>query len=170
VQYRIPNNTALLVIEAKFEPDSIIVNINKLKSYQFYNEDQLVTITSKQSIIGQVAPQQRTKVLGQDGTLHYMEVDSNSQVGDIHQKEEGRRATHYKDDIHVYNMTKCDIEAYVVKADQNEGRHLCAAKQEKAQNTTNIATYGTIYMAEYGTTYMAKHGTIYLVVHFSTWH
>jgi hypothetical protein len=44
--YRVlPNNIALLVTVANFEPNPIIMNINKLKSYQFYNEDQLVTIT-----------------------------------------------------------------------------------------------------------------------------
>jgi hypothetical protein len=39
VQYKLPNNTTLLVTEANFEPNPIIVNINKLKPYQFYNED-----------------------------------------------------------------------------------------------------------------------------------
>jgi hypothetical protein len=72
VQYRLPNNTALLVIKANFEPNPIIVNINKLKSYQFYNEDQLVTITPRQATTRQVILHSRTKVPGQDGKLHYM--------------------------------------------------------------------------------------------------
>ena len=48
VQYRLPNNTALLVTEAHFEPNPIVVNINKLKPYRFYSEDQLITIGPKQ--------------------------------------------------------------------------------------------------------------------------
>jgi hypothetical protein len=35
IQYRLTNNTALLVTVAHFEPDPIIVNIKKLKSYRF---------------------------------------------------------------------------------------------------------------------------------------
>ena len=41
VQYPLPNNTVLLVAVDKFDPDPIIVNINKLKPYRFLNDDQL---------------------------------------------------------------------------------------------------------------------------------
>ena len=34
VQYLLPNNTVLLVTVDKFDPDPVIVNINKLKTYQ----------------------------------------------------------------------------------------------------------------------------------------
>ena len=34
VQYLLPNNTVLLVTIDKFDPDPIIVNINKLKTYR----------------------------------------------------------------------------------------------------------------------------------------
>ena len=38
VQYLLPNNTVLLVTVDKFDPDSIIVNINKLKTYRCIEE------------------------------------------------------------------------------------------------------------------------------------
>jgi hypothetical protein len=38
IQYCLPNNTALLVTVAHFELDPIIININKLKPYQFYED------------------------------------------------------------------------------------------------------------------------------------
>ena len=34
VQYLLPNNTLLLVTVDKFDPDPVIVNINKLKTYR----------------------------------------------------------------------------------------------------------------------------------------
>jgi hypothetical protein len=49
VQNKISNNTIILVTIETFEANSIILNINKLKFYEFYDKDQLVTITSKQS-------------------------------------------------------------------------------------------------------------------------
>jgi hypothetical protein len=49
IQYRLSNNTALLVTVAYFQPDPIIVNINKLKPYRFYEDQQLVTIEPKKS-------------------------------------------------------------------------------------------------------------------------
>lgn len=45
IQYRLPNNTALLVTIQQFEPNPVIVNINKLKPYRFYDQDQFVTVT-----------------------------------------------------------------------------------------------------------------------------
>ena len=38
VQYLLPNNTVLLVIVDKFDPDPVIVNINKLKIYRCLEE------------------------------------------------------------------------------------------------------------------------------------
>ena len=38
VQYLLPNNTVLLVTVDKFDPDPVIVNINKLKTYRFLEE------------------------------------------------------------------------------------------------------------------------------------
>jgi hypothetical protein len=35
VQYMLPNNTILLVTLTNFEPNLVLVNINKLKPYQF---------------------------------------------------------------------------------------------------------------------------------------
>ena len=49
IQYRLPNNTALLVIVAYFELDLINVNINKLKPYRFHEDQQLVIIEPKKS-------------------------------------------------------------------------------------------------------------------------
>ncbi len=37
IQYYLPNNTTLLVIIDKFHPNLILVNVNKLKPYRFYN-------------------------------------------------------------------------------------------------------------------------------------
>ncbi len=42
IQYCLSNNTTFLVIVHKFDPNPILVNINKLKPYQFQN-----TTTSK---------------------------------------------------------------------------------------------------------------------------
>jgi hypothetical protein len=39
IQYCLPNNTVLLVTIDKFDPNPVLVNINKLKSYKFI-EDQ----------------------------------------------------------------------------------------------------------------------------------
>jgi hypothetical protein len=52
IQYRLTNNTALLVTVAHFEPNPIIVNINKLKSYRFYADQQPVTIEPQKSSKG----------------------------------------------------------------------------------------------------------------------
>jgi hypothetical protein len=41
-----------LVTIAHFEPNSIITNINKLKHYRFYEDQQLVTIEPKKCPIG----------------------------------------------------------------------------------------------------------------------
>ena len=38
VQYLLPNNIVLLVTVDKFDPDPVIVNINKLKTYQCAEE------------------------------------------------------------------------------------------------------------------------------------
>ena len=38
VQYLLPNNTILLVTVDKFDPDPVIVNINKLKTYRCLEE------------------------------------------------------------------------------------------------------------------------------------
>jgi hypothetical protein len=35
IQYCLPNNTSLLVVVDKFDPNPILVNINKLKAYHF---------------------------------------------------------------------------------------------------------------------------------------
>jgi hypothetical protein len=45
-QYCLPNNTMLLVIIDKFDPNPILVNINKLKPYRFVKDHtfQLVLI------------------------------------------------------------------------------------------------------------------------------
>jgi hypothetical protein len=87
-------------------------------------------------------------------------ADSNNQGGANHQQGEGTRATHNRNDVHVYNMTRCDIEAYIVEADQNENGRFHAVELEKPQGTTNMAAHDITYMAKYGTTYMAEHGTI----------
>jgi hypothetical protein len=47
IQYQMPNNIALLVIVAHFDSNPIIVNINKLKSYRFYANQQPMTIEPK---------------------------------------------------------------------------------------------------------------------------
>jgi hypothetical protein len=47
VQYRLSNNTALLVTVVYFRPNPFIVNINKLKLYKFFEDHQLVTIATK---------------------------------------------------------------------------------------------------------------------------
>lgn len=49
------NNTILLLAVNKFDPDSIIVNINKLKRYLYLNDDQLLqaarTTSNKSAIL-----------------------------------------------------------------------------------------------------------------------
>ena len=45
VQYLLPNNTVLLVTVDKFDPDPVIVNINKLKTYRC-PEDGLLNLSS----------------------------------------------------------------------------------------------------------------------------
>ena len=45
VQYLLPNNTVLLVTVDKFDPDPVIVNINKLKTYR-YPEEGLSDLSS----------------------------------------------------------------------------------------------------------------------------
>jgi hypothetical protein len=127
--YRLPNNTALLVTKANFEPNPIIVNINKLKPYQFYNEDQLVTITPSQSTTGQVALHSRTKVPGQDGKLYYMQAYSNNHGGHNHQQGEGPSDILHRDDAHESNTTRGDIEAHVIEVDPNKNRHFDLAEQ-----------------------------------------
>jgi len=54
VQYLLPNNTALLVTEAHFEPNPILVNINKLKPYRFYNPEPPDPDTAARSTRGLV--------------------------------------------------------------------------------------------------------------------
>ena len=43
VQYLLPNNTVLLVTVDKFDPDPVIVNINKLKTYRCAEENRYLT-------------------------------------------------------------------------------------------------------------------------------
>ncbi len=39
MQYVLPNNMVLLVILTNFEPNLMLININKLKSYKFIDSE-----------------------------------------------------------------------------------------------------------------------------------
>ena len=62
VQYRLPNNTALLVQVKNFEPDPVLVNINKLKPYRFYEKGIVETRTPGSSTRGLVNEQKGDSV------------------------------------------------------------------------------------------------------------
>jgi hypothetical protein len=49
IQFCLPNNIKFLVIMDKFDPNSILANINKLKPYQFM-DDETHTIDGPQPI------------------------------------------------------------------------------------------------------------------------
>jgi hypothetical protein len=92
-------------------------------------------------------------------------ADSNNQGGANHQQGEGTRATHNRNDVHVYNMTRCDIEAYIVEADQNENGRFHAVELEKPQGTTNMAAHDYIYG---GTWYHLELGRQWKIIVFYT--
>jgi hypothetical protein len=64
-----------------------------------------------------------TKVPGQDGKLYYMQADSNNHGSHNHQQGEGPSNILHRDDAHESNRIGGDIEAHVVEADPNKGRH-----------------------------------------------
>jgi hypothetical protein len=39
IQFCLPNNIVRLVIVDKFDPNLILVNVNKLKHYQFFDDE-----------------------------------------------------------------------------------------------------------------------------------
>ncbi len=43
MQFCLPNNIVLLVIVDKFDPNLILVNVNKLKPYQFFDDEAHIT-------------------------------------------------------------------------------------------------------------------------------
>jgi hypothetical protein len=47
IQYCLPNNTILLVTIDKFDPNPVLVNINKLKSYKFIEDKTLQPMLAK---------------------------------------------------------------------------------------------------------------------------
>lgn len=78
VQYPLPDNTILLVAIEKFDPDPIIVNINKPKPYRYLNNDQLLQAArrapEKSAILLQPDTQDKEEVNETPTTTNFIAV------------------------------------------------------------------------------------------------